>query len=124
MTNRVLVLTACNGFLVVLLGAFGAHGLEAMLSPERLETWQTAVQYHMFHTLALFGTGLLINSGSVPRIFYGSAQLFLAGILLFSGSLYVLALTGISWLGMITPAGGLAFLGGWGLMFIGFWKQQ
>jgi len=123
MTNRVLVLTACNGFLVVLLGAFGAHGLEAMLSPERLETWQTAVQYHMFHTLALFGTGLLINSGSVPRIFYGSAQLFLAGILLFSGSLYVLALTGISWLGMITPAGGLAFLGGWGLMFIGFWKQ-
>ena len=124
MTNRVLILAAGNGFLVVLLGAFGAHGLEAMLSPERLETWQTGVQYHMFHTLALFGTGLLINAKTATRIFYGSAQLFLAGILLFSGSLYLLALTGISWLGMITPAGGLAFLGGWALLAIGLWKQS
>ena len=124
MRNRVLVLAAVNGFLVVLLGAFGAHGLESVLPPARLETWHTAVLYHMFHTAALFGTGLLIESRSPAKIFYGSAQLFLAGILLFSGSLYFLALTGASWLGMITPAGGLAFLGGWWLLAMGVWKQQ
>lgn len=122
--NRVLLLAAANGFLVVLLGAFGAHGLENLLSAARLETWHTGVQYHMFHTLALFGTGLLIEQRQPATIYYGAAQLFLGGILLFSGSLYLLALTGISWLGMITPAGGLAFLGGWGLLFTGFWRQR
>lgn len=121
--NRVLVLAAINGFLVVLLGAFGAHGLEAILSPGGLDTWQTAVQYHMFHTLALLGTGLLIEHGVRTKILYGSAQLFLAGILLFCGSLYLLAVTGIGWLGMITPAGGLAFLGGWWLVGMAVWKK-
>lgn len=122
--NRVLILAAINGFLVVLLGAFGAHGLEAMLTPERLATWQTGVQYHMFHSLALLATGVLIEQGRHAKIFYGSAQLFLAGILLFSGSLYLLAVTGTRWLGMITPAGGLAFLGGWWLLGMGVWKRS
>lgn len=121
--NRVLILAAINGFLVVLLGAFGAHGLENLLTTARLETWNTAVLYHMFHTTALFGCGLLVEQKPQAKIFYGSAQLILAGILLFSGSLYLLAVTGVSMLGMITPAGGLAFLGGWGLLVLGFWKQ-
>jgi len=122
--NRVLAIAAANGFLAVMLGAFGAHGLENLISADRLDTWQTGVQYHMFHTLALLGSGLLIELRQPGTIYYGAAQLFLGGIILFSGSLYLLALTGVSWLGMITPAGGLAFLGGWGLLFIGFWRQQ
>jgi len=124
MSNRVLMLAAVNGFLVVLLGAFGAHGLESILSPERIETWQTGVQYHMFHTLALLGTGLLIEHGGRTKILYGSAQLFLAGNILFSGSLYLLAVTGTSWLGMITPAGGLAYLGGWWLLAMAVWNRE
>ncbi len=122
--NRVLVLAAINGFLVVLLGAFGAHGLETFLSPARIETWQTGVQYHMFHTLALLGTGLLIEHGGRAKILYGSAQMFLAGNILFSGSLYLLAVTGTGWLGMITPAGGLAYLGGWWLLAMAVWNRQ
>ncbi len=120
--NRVLVIAAVNGFLVVMLGAFGAHGLESFLPSQRLDTWQTGVQYHMFHTLALLGTGMLIEHGGRSNILYSSAQLFLAGIILFSGSLYLLAVTGTSWLGMVTPAGGLAFLGGWWYLTLGVWK--
>lgn len=120
--NRVLVIAAVNGFLVVMLGAFGAHGLESFISSQRLDTWQTGVQYHMFHTLALLGTGMLIEHGGRSNILYSSAQLFLAGIILFSGSLYLLAVTGTSWLGMVTPAGGLAFLGGWWYLTLGVWK--
>jgi uncharacterized membrane protein YgdD (TMEM256/DUF423 family) len=112
-----LQLAAANGFIVVVLGAFGAHGLEQFLPAAALDTWQTAVQYHMFHV-----TGLLAVS-VVERLFVKSAALwwsgiaFLAGVLLFSGSLYVLAVTGVRWLGMITPIGGACFLLGWGLLF-------
>ena len=85
--NLVLRVTAVNGFLVVLLGAFGAHGLENMVGPERLETWNTGVQYHMFHTLALFGVGLLSLNDPGKALLVRSAKLFLAGIVIFSGSL-------------------------------------
>ena len=115
--NKTLIITTANGFLVVLLGAFGTHGLENLLSPESLATWNTAVQYHMFHAAALFGTGLLIENHPGIPLLSRSAILFLIGIVLFSGSLYLLALTGFSILGMITPLGGLAFLGGWGCLF-------
>lgn len=122
--NLALILTAVNGFLVVLLGAFGAHGLESMLSPEQLETWNTSVQYHMFHTLALFGLGLLCLSYPENVLLERCAKLFLAGIVIFSGSLYVLALTGLSWLGMITPLGGVAFLGAWICLLIALLKNR
>lgn len=108
-----LLLAAVNGFLAVALGAFGAHGLGARLSAELMATYQTAVQYHFYHALALLGVALLslqFPAAALPR---ASGYLFLAGIVLFSGSLYVLALTGARWLGAITPLGGLGFLAGW-----------
>lgn len=114
--NWVLLATAINGFLVVALGAFGAHGLEAILSPARIQTWQTGVLYHMFHTLALFGTGLLLQQAPDNSLVSRSAICFITGILLFSGSLYLLAVTGKSVLGFITPLGGVAFLAGWVLL--------
>lgn len=111
--NYALIITAVNGFLVVLLGAFGAHALETMLSQQQLETWDTAVQYHMFHTAALFGTGLLAQTRPDNILINRATNLFLGGIVIFCGSLYILALTGISMLGMITPIGGVMFLGAW-----------
>jgi uncharacterized membrane protein YgdD (TMEM256/DUF423 family) len=116
MTQLFLVLASLNGFLSVALGAFAAHGLRGRLSAELLSTFQTGVQYHMYHALALFGVGLLtLNypAASLPKV---SGYLFLAGILLFSGSLYLLSFTGVRWLGAITPLGGLAFLAGWGTL--------
>jgi uncharacterized membrane protein YgdD (TMEM256/DUF423 family) len=105
-----------NGFLAVALGAFGAHGLRAKLAnapdgTRRLEVWQTAAHYHLMHALALGLVAYLC-----ARTAGGGASagyLFQAGIVLFSGSLYVLALTGIGKFGAITPLGGLCFLAGW-----------
>ena len=98
-------------FLAVALGAFGAHGLEPLLEQNSaVDTWQTAATYHLFHGLAmLFPQAAGAKKGS-PALF------FCAGIVLFSGSLYLLSVTGIKMLGMITPFGGLCFLIGWGRM--------
>src|SRR6056300_706622 len=115
--NYALIITAVNGFLVVLLGAFGAHALEAILSQQQLGTWDTAVQYHMFHTAALFGTGLLAQTRPDNILVNRATNLFLGGIVTFCGSLYILALTGINMLGMITPIGGVMFLGAWACLF-------
>ena len=111
--SKFLFLAAGNGFLAVALGAFGAHGLRARLTADLMETFQTAVQYHFYHSLALLGVALLtlhFPAAALPR---ASGYLFLSGIVLFSGSLYLLALTGVRWLGAITPLGGLGFLAGW-----------
>ena len=112
--GKVFLLTAAvNGFLAVALGAFGAHGLGARLSADLMANYQTAAQYHFHHALALLGVALLslqFPDAALPK---ASGCLFLAGIVLFSGSLYLLALTGARWLGAITPIGGLGFLGGW-----------
>ena len=113
MNKLLLLLAAGNGFLAVALGAFGAHALQARLSAELMATFQTAVQYHFYHALALLGAAVLSAqspASALPRV---SGYLFFAGIVLFSGSLYVLALTGARWLGAVTPLGGLAFLAGW-----------
>src|SRR5262245_582316 len=92
----------------VILGAFGAHGLESLdVDAHALEVWQTASRYHLFHALALLIVGVH------PRQPLAVGILFSAGIALFSGSLYVLALSGISWLGAITPLGGLCWIAGW-----------
>lgn len=114
MPAPVLLIAAINGFLAVSIGAFGAHGLQARLQETGLTaTFQTGVQYHMFHAVALFALAILSMQAPESRLLSYSAWLFLAGIILFSGSLYVLALSGISALGAITPLGGLAFLAGW-----------
>jgi uncharacterized membrane protein YgdD (TMEM256/DUF423 family) len=103
---------AVQMFLAIALGAFGAHGLKAYLDSYGLSVWQTAVQYHMIHGLALVTLGLFQRATKNEAM--GLYQwIFGAGILLFSGSLYLLALTGIKFLGAITPLGGLLFLFGW-----------
>lgn len=104
---------AVMGFLAVALGAFGAHGLRLRLEGlGTASTYQTAVEYHMAHALALIAVGALsVGLGRTVTALIGWS--FLAGIVIFSGSLYVLALTGMKWLGAVTPIGGVAFLVGW-----------
>ena len=112
MDRTFLLLGAVAAFLAVTLGAFGAHGLRGRLSPEMMAVFQTGVQYHMYHAL-----GLLLVSAIMGRLggwlIQTAGWAFVAGIVLFSGSLYALALTGVTILGAITPLGGLAFLIGW-----------
>ena len=110
---KTLFIAAINGLLVVLLGAFGAHALETRIHVDLLATWNTSVQYHMFHTLALLGVGLLQRDADNAARLNLVITLLLAGIVLFCGSLYLLALTSARWLGMITPLGGLLFLAAW-----------
>lgn len=113
--NQALVvrLAAILGFLGVGLGAFGAHGFDRILEAnERVDTWETAVLYHLVHSVVLLALGL---HGKPSKV---AAWSFLIGILLFSGSLYILCLTNLSKLGMITPLGGVAFLVGWAVLAI------
>ncbi|HCS28303.1 MAG TPA: DUF423 domain-containing protein [Spongiibacteraceae bacterium] len=122
MSQFFLAASAASGFLAVALGAFGAHALKSRLSPELLSVYETAVQYHFYHALALFGVALLmanaLPSGLQQSLLKASAVLFLAGLVLFSGSLYALALSGVKVLGAITPVGGLCFLAAWACLFV------
>ena len=119
----VLGLAAAAMFAAVALGAFGAHALRARLTPDMLAVWQTAVLYHAWHALGLFGVGLLLLHWPERGLLGIAGGLFIAGILLFSGSLYALALTGIRGLGAVTPFGGVAFLAGWGAVAIACLKR-
>ena len=101
-----------SAFVAVALGAFAAHGLKARLAPELLAVFETGVRYQMYHALALLAVAWACTRWPGSLVSAGG-WLFVAGTLLFSGSLYVLALTGVRWLGAITPLGGLAFLAGW-----------
>ncbi len=116
MPNLFLFLAGVSGFLGVGIGAFGAHALKDKLTPELAATFQTGVQYHLIHTLALFGVGLLLLLMPQASLARTSGWLFTVGIVLFSGSLYTLALSGVRWLGAITPLGGLCFLAAWGIL--------
>ena len=111
-----LVLASIAMFLAVALGAFGAHALKSRLSAEMTGVWQTAVQYHAWHALALFGVGLLMLHWPERADLGIAAWLLIAGIVLFSGSLYALALTEVRGVGAITPIGGVAFLAGWAVL--------
>lgn len=106
------LLAALAGFLGVALGAFGAHGLRSRLSPEMIAVFETGVRYHMYHALALLLTAA-IAARLGGSLIIAAGWLFAAGIVLFSGSLYLLAFTGVRTLGAITPVGGVAFLLGW-----------
>lgn len=122
-TKHIIQTAAVSGALAVSLGAFGAHGLAPILEKTgRLATYETAVSYHFYHSLALLMLGIL--SALYPKIktFSKGAWLFIAGIVIFSGSLYVLSLTGTTILGAITPFGGVAFILGWAWMFWGALK--
>ncbi len=105
-------LAGISGFLAVALGAFGAHALRDRLTPQALEWWHTGVLYHLVHAAALLATGRAEHGGRVAS----SGWCFAAGTVLFSGSLYAMALTDQRWLGAVTPIGGLAFLAGWALL--------
>jgi uncharacterized membrane protein YgdD (TMEM256/DUF423 family) len=112
MDRTFLLFGAVAAFLAVTLGAFGAHGLRGRLSPEMLAVFETGVRYHMYHALALILVALIMGRMS-GWLIQTAGWCFVAGILLFSGSLYALALSGVTILGVVTPIGGLAFLVGW-----------
>ena len=112
MSNLIIGLGAVSAFLSVAAGAFGAHALKQTLAADMLTVFHTAVEYQFFHSLGLIAIGLL-QLVSPRRCHTAAAWLMLAGIFLFSGSLYALSLTGIRWLGMITPLGGTGFLIAW-----------
>ena len=118
MNDRHLVVIAALTLMVgVGAGAFGAHGLKAMLSADMLATWQTGVLYQMIHGLGILGIAALA-AHRPDKWLIRAAMLMVAGILMFSGSLYLLALTGVRVLGAITPLGGVAFIAGWALLAV------
>jgi len=113
--NAWLFVAAINGALAVAAGAFAAHGLQARLDPHALQVFETGARYHMYHALAIGLAALAIRDlAATPAAI--AAGFFLAGILLFSGSLYLLALTGTKVFGIVTPFGGVCFLIGWGFL--------
>jgi len=109
---------ALNACISVALGAFGAHGLKGIMDQKYLDIWETGVRYEMYHALGLIAIGILSGTLKSSALLSWSGWLMLIGIVLFSGSLYVLSLTKISVLGAITPIGGVAFLASWILLAI------
>jgi uncharacterized membrane protein YgdD (TMEM256/DUF423 family) len=112
MDRLFVMLGAASGFVAVAAGAFGAHALRARLAPDLLAVFETAARYQMYHALALLAVAWVASRwpGPLPQ---WAGWLFVGGMVLFSGSLYALALSGVRWLGAITPLGGAAFLAGW-----------
>ncbi len=110
------ILGAVNAFLAVGLGAFGAHGLRAKLTPDLLAVYKTGVEYHFYHALGLLAVGLIAQHLPQVGLVRASGWTMLVGILIFSGTLYLLSITGVRWLGAITPIGGTAFLISWGML--------
>lgn len=124
--DRVFLSTgAVSALIAVAAGAFGAHALRDRLTPELLGTWTTGANYQMYHALALLAVGLLLGRLSIggSPLLTIAGWLFVAGTVLFSGSLYALALTGVTWLGAITPLGGLAFLAAWAAVAVSVWQR-
>lgn len=111
-TDWILLAAALTAGIAVAAGAFGAHALADRVTPERLQTFETGVRYQMYHALALLGLAVLYRMKPASSIKI-AAWLFIAGIVVFSGSLYVLVLTDTPWLGAVTPFGGVAFILGW-----------
>ena len=123
MHKFILLTGAVLGTFAVMIGAFGAHALKSGLEAEgRLDTFETAVKYHFYHTLALLIIGVLLYHIQDKLLEYAGLSM-LAGVLIFSGSLYILCLSGIRWVGAITPFGGLLMIVGWVLLFIGVYRQ-
>jgi uncharacterized membrane protein YgdD (TMEM256/DUF423 family) len=119
-----LVIAAVSGFFAVVIGAFAAHGLKQMLAPEMIEVVKTGVQYQMYHALVLMLVALWLKQKPAMSGLKAAGLAFILGTLLFSGSLYGLALGAPRWLGPITPLGGLCFLVGWLLLTISAWRTS
>ena len=111
--NKYTKIGALTAMLSVVLGAFGAHLLEDRLTSDAMDVYETAVQYHMFHAVGILLIALLMERLPSQKLAIWAARLLLVGIVLFSGSLYALALSGVKVLGAITPIGGVAFIAGW-----------
>lgn len=122
MARTFLVLGALLAGLAVALGAFGAHGLESRVTADRLQTFEIGARYQMYHALALLLVGLFAAQWP-GGVLHAAGWCFVAGIIVFSGSLYVLVLTDTGWLGAITPLGGVAFIAGWALLAWSLWKS-
>ena len=122
MAKLFVTLASLSGMLAVAFGAFGAHALKARLDDYALGVFQTAVQYHFYHSFALLAVGILALSQPQTMLLKSSGWLFFTGIVVFSGSLYLLSITGVRWLGAITPLGGLAFIAGWACLAATGWK--
>ncbi|WP_106766442.1 DUF423 domain-containing protein [Paenibacillus faecalis] len=110
--------------LSVALGAFGAHILEGKISPDEISVYETGVQYHMIHGIAIIITGIAAGLFGESRKLFWAGVLFIAGTIIFSGSLYVLSLSGIKWLGAITPIGGVSFIAGWLVLMSSAWSGK
>ena len=108
--------------LAVMLGAFGAHGLKNKLTEEMLTIFETGVSYHFYHALGLLAIGMIAQWIPDSSFLKWSGWLMLAGILIFSGTLYVLSISGLRWLGAVTPIGGLCFIASWILLAVAVWK--
>lgn len=121
MIRLFLMFAAFFGLTGVALGAFAAHGLKSRLGADYLAVFQTGVQYQLIHALALFGVALLALH-MPSRLLNAAGGLFVLGVVLFSGSLYLLTLTGVGKLGIITPIGGTAFLAGWACLLMAAWN--
>lgn len=124
MKSTFLFLGAVSAFIAVAMGAFGAHALKKIVSPEMMAVYQTGVMYQMWHSLALIGIAQLRLQVPQSNLLIYAGSLMFLGIILFSGSLYGLALTNLSWLGMVTPIGGVGFLTAWLLIAIFTIKKQ
>jgi uncharacterized membrane protein YgdD (TMEM256/DUF423 family) len=122
MSKTILMTASVLLAMAVAIGAFGAHGLKSHLSEAMLQTYKTGVEYHFYHALGLLLIGVLTISFP-SELLKWSAIFLMVGVVLFSGSLYVLAITGIKWFGAITPLGGLSFIAGWGLLFVAVLKK-
>jgi len=115
-------LGALSALVAVAAGAFGAHALRARLTPDQLATFETGARYQMYHALALLFVAWAVTRWPLPPV-RAAGWLFVAGTVVFSGSLYLLALTGSRAFGAVTPLGGLAFLGGWLALAVGVWRS-
>lgn len=122
MAKIFLTLASLSGMTAVILGAFGAHALKDRLDDYSMGVFETAVQYHFYHSLALLAVGIIALQQPQTSLLKSSGWLFFLGILVFSGSLYTLSITGVKWLGAITPLGGLAFIAGWACLATVSWK--
>lgn len=124
MARILIIIAAVSGFLSVVIGAFAAHGLKKALAPEMIEVVKTGVQYQMYHALALLFVALILVHKPATTGLKASGWAFILGSLMFSGSLYALALGAPRWLGPVTPLGGLCFLVGWVLLAVAAWRMK
>ena len=122
MAKLFITLASLSGMLAVIFGAVGAHALKGKLDDQALKVFETAVQYHFYHTFALLVVGVIALNQPQTVLLKSSGWSFVIGILVFSGSLYLLSLTGVRWLGAITPLGGLALIAGWACLAATGWK--